>query len=60
MEFPLGIFVYTFLKSLIIIRMLKHVTIRKSGISLRNCLVHFFEKFNNRYALLIRLIGLNK
>ena len=50
---------YTFLKSLII-NMIKHVTISKNGISLKNFLVHFLKKFNNRHALHIRLISLNK
>ena len=50
---------YTFLKSLII-DMIKHVTISKNRISLRNFLVNFLKKFNNRHALRIRLIGLNK
>ena len=55
-----GISLYTFLKSLIIKRTLKHMTISKNRISLKNFLVHFFKKFNNRHALRIRLIGLNK
>ena len=45
----------TFLKSLII-DIIKHVTISKNGISLYT----FLKKFNNRHALCIRLIGLNK